>query len=706
MPRLSSPVEIGAFRYYPSRNTIASRDRTVRLTPKASAVLDLLIRHRGECVPRETLLNSVWNNELASDELLTRAIADLRRSFEDSFRSPHYIETVPKKGYLLVAPVQRLQPEDSVSDQPATGRDIVDQRLPLRNIARWSMAALAVLLLAAISLMQIGGTPEPASPRFPDTYQVDPLHSGGDFDEHPAIAPGGDYHTWSRAGQLMIRARHGSYDVQLTPDDGASYLSSAISSGGDHILVSRVSGDRCGIYRLPVFGSVMTDHLAECDPRFPQVDWSDDGLRFVFTEPGGPGSAIVVSGMNGHEVWRSQPPADAVDHSPRLSPDGLHLAWVRNGAAGPLLMVGTLAGEEPVREFPAADCCFGIDWLGNSHTLLVSRGHAGRPHLWTLDTQTGSWKLVEGTAGASAPAVDPVSGAVAFSRTLQDRSIWIRSMESPSGDFKPLVDSPRSDHSASASPDGTRLAFISDRSGEDQVWVRKLSSGEERMVSEFSGVSLERPDWSPDGSRLIVGTVGSGDRTVYVLDPGTGGATALLLSAERSTAGGHWRGNGSSVLYFCADQPGQWNLCETPLNAPGETRVVARDLGEPKHCLYFNADGGAQEWMLYTNAGDPGTVQALNLNDPQNVTVVQRGSLGIRPLSFNGSRVVLALEDSGNSSLFFSSPPWQMDPVSPVSPDLSGPSIPGTQIEVARNTVYLTRTRISGARVELMRPES
>lgn len=78
---------------------------TVRLEPKATAVLVMLAAHPGEVVTREALLETVWPDVVVTDASLTRCVSQLRLALGDDAREPTVIETIPKVGYrLLVAP--------------------------------------------------------------------------------------------------------------------------------------------------------------------------------------------------------------------------------------------------------------------------------------------------------------------------------------------------------------------------------------------------------------------------------------------------------------------------------------------------------------------------------------------------------------------------------------------------------------------------
>ena len=68
-------------------------------------VLVDLAEHAGQVRSKRRLLHVVWGDAFVSDDVLIHAIWDLRKAFGDDPKKPRYIETVPTKGYRLVAPV-------------------------------------------------------------------------------------------------------------------------------------------------------------------------------------------------------------------------------------------------------------------------------------------------------------------------------------------------------------------------------------------------------------------------------------------------------------------------------------------------------------------------------------------------------------------------------------------------------------------------
>lgn len=90
----------------------------VHVEPKVMDVLVFLAGRPGEVVERIELLEGVWDGRAMSDEPLNRCIAQLRRVFDDSRQDPQFVQTVPKRGYRLIAPVRLIEAAEPGSDGP------------------------------------------------------------------------------------------------------------------------------------------------------------------------------------------------------------------------------------------------------------------------------------------------------------------------------------------------------------------------------------------------------------------------------------------------------------------------------------------------------------------------------------------------------------------------------------------------------------
>jgi TolB-like protein/DNA-binding winged helix-turn-helix (wHTH) protein/Tfp pilus assembly protein PilF len=148
--------QLGPWLVDPSLN-IASRNGTaVHLEPKVMEVLVCLARHAGEAVPKEELLKAVWPDTFITDDALKHCISDLRRVLEDDARESHIIQTIPKRGYRLVAPVVPAKRTADFSTQAALNPVNGTSRTGTRRVWAWALGVGSVVLIS-ISLFVFKG---------------------------------------------------------------------------------------------------------------------------------------------------------------------------------------------------------------------------------------------------------------------------------------------------------------------------------------------------------------------------------------------------------------------------------------------------------------------------------------------------------------------------------------------------------------------
>lgn len=110
----------------PATNEIAIEGQVTRIEPKSMEVFVLLISRAGEVVTRDALQDAIWGNVVVGDDSLTNAIIKLRKAFGDDARNPRLIETIPKRGYRLIAavsPVPDLESESEPAKPPPAVAD-------------------------------------------------------------------------------------------------------------------------------------------------------------------------------------------------------------------------------------------------------------------------------------------------------------------------------------------------------------------------------------------------------------------------------------------------------------------------------------------------------------------------------------------------------------------------------------------------------
>ncbi len=177
VPLTPQTVRFGPFVLDLRAAELHQNGKTVKLPEQPFQVLSALLEHPGEVVTREELRQRLWKSDTFVDfeHSLNAAVKRLREMLGDSAEAPRYIETLPRHGYRLIAPVEGAKP--AVPDaqiRPSRTRRmvlaIVAGLVILLVLGRWPWPRLQGLLerfhtvpiesLAVLPLVDISGNPE------------------------------------------------------------------------------------------------------------------------------------------------------------------------------------------------------------------------------------------------------------------------------------------------------------------------------------------------------------------------------------------------------------------------------------------------------------------------------------------------------------------------------------------------------------------
>ena len=168
-----SSFYLGDQRIEPARCAILAAEGKIRVEPRVMDVLVLMVTHAGQVVTREEFIKTVWSGTFVTDEVLSRCIYRLRQALGDNPRKPQFIETVPKRGYRLIAPVRKTAAVAESLPEPADKlQESIDQQqmipvpehqgLVTRKHLYWIVPAVAVCISLAVYLFRFAGIPQPA----------------------------------------------------------------------------------------------------------------------------------------------------------------------------------------------------------------------------------------------------------------------------------------------------------------------------------------------------------------------------------------------------------------------------------------------------------------------------------------------------------------------------------------------------------------
>lgn len=186
------------------RNVANDGETETRIEPKIARLLQVLVENAGLVVSRDALIDQVWDGAFGADQSLTNGISHLRKILGGPEASGQIIETVPKRGYRLVAEVQQVHPDGSASALNAGGRNTI----PRKRVLLGGIAFLAVIaiLVATMSILR------PSAPS-PSTIQ-----------EPAGVADATDTFSGTPAASIAVLPF-----ADLSPDGDQEHLSDGIS---------------------------------------------------------------------------------------------------------------------------------------------------------------------------------------------------------------------------------------------------------------------------------------------------------------------------------------------------------------------------------------------------------------------------------------------------------------------------------------------
>jgi len=137
---------LGAWLVQPSLNRVSRGGDSAPLQPRFMDLLVHLARSPGKVVSKEEILDAVWAKEFVSEGTLTHAVAVIRQTLGDDVRKPEFIETIPTRGYRLIAPVAPVLAE---APPPAASPPAPSQEM--RRGSRRALVLIAGVALASVA---------------------------------------------------------------------------------------------------------------------------------------------------------------------------------------------------------------------------------------------------------------------------------------------------------------------------------------------------------------------------------------------------------------------------------------------------------------------------------------------------------------------------------------------------------------------------
>lgn len=557
-------------------------ERPVPLTPKVFHIFEHLLRNRDRIVSKKELFEVVWPDRVVEEANLTQSISVLRKALGET-TATKYVATFPGMGYRFIAEAAEDRGEPPV--EPAVRR---------RRSWWWGAAGTAVVAAGVVAgIWRFRSQPAPLVLGAPRAITHLP---GREF--QPVFSPDGRRVAFTYHGELNAPLGIGTVDVQeraelrMLPGGGGDMFSPAWSPDGQSLAYLHQRDGRLQVVIREANGE--TREIADVFPRSGlferQLDWSPDGRLLAVTNKSADDEPFRIDLIHIRERRRTTltvPPAlSDGDFEPRFSPDGTRLAFIRQGARA--------VGEVLVIPLPSGDAAAAtprmavgaVDWTPDSASLVVGATRAGTRGLWLLrpGAPEAEWRLVcRAAPDRKQFSISRRTGQLVTASAEPDQNIWrarLSGTHATEG-WDRLVESTGNDYFPVFSPDGRRFTFISERSGERQLWLKE---GREERQLTFDRKRPSYASWTGDGEEVVYSSLD--ERTLYRLRVKGGQPVRIPVDGR---VGSHTAVSPDGAWVFTVRR---FYIYQSPATG-GPERLLTDDGGYP---LRLSPDG---QWIYY-----------------------------------------------------------------------------------------------------------
>ena len=162
-------VTFGPFQFDLDSHELHRSGIAVRLQPQPAKLLALLVERAGALVTRDEIRRSMWGDDtfVDFDQSVNFCVRRIRTALHDNADTPCYVETLPRRGYRFIAPVQRVE----VEDDPKVAAPVA-VAAPRSRATRGHRIAIAAIVILIAGVAAGSGVLERARLRVSSTVSI------------------------------------------------------------------------------------------------------------------------------------------------------------------------------------------------------------------------------------------------------------------------------------------------------------------------------------------------------------------------------------------------------------------------------------------------------------------------------------------------------------------------------------------------------
>jgi DNA-binding winged helix-turn-helix (wHTH) protein/Tol biopolymer transport system component len=510
--RSNRSVRFQDFEVFLDSGELYKSGHRVKLSGQPMQVLTLLLDKAGQMVSREEIQKSLWPDTFVDvDHSLNAIVNRIREVLGDSAENPRFVETLPRRGYRFIAPVEHFppaNPDDLLELAPEH-----DTRPRRRSPGMLSIGLAVVVTVVALSAFWEHRRPH-ENPKwvqltsFADSATSPALSSDGRM---IAFIRGPD--TFVSSGQIYVKMLPNGEPFQLTHDN-LPKMAPAFSPDGIRLAYTTTDAHLgWHTWVVPVLGGEPREIL----PNAAALTWLDREHVLFSEARSGYRMAVVTSTesrSDERDVYVPQMASGtAMAHRSSRSPDGKWLLVVEMDGIGwrPCRLVPFDGGSAGETVGPSGRCTY-AGWSPDGQWMYFAADGGDGFHIWRQHLGgKAPEQLTFGPTEEEGIAINADGRSLITSVGVHQESVWIHNA---SGDrqvtFEGDASVPGLGFGGAAahsvfSPDGTKLFYFVHKNASrefnaGELWAVDLESGKSEPV--FPGITISKFDIESDGKRI------------------------------------------------------------------------------------------------------------------------------------------------------------------------------------------------------------
>ncbi len=661
--------KFGAFQLDAAERLLWCEDEPISLAPKQFELLFYFVENAGRVATKSELLDAVWADTFVEESTLARNVSWLRKELGERTDGEQFIETVPKLGYRFTAEV--TQPEDGNGNGSGNAIIIEEQTvqhfrgeetitiddadllrrgeresgrkgenenkidalpgvspspfLPFSLSPRLLLAAFALAAFAGIGFVVYQNYLKTNATKAIAATKIVPFSGTTGYENSPAFSPDSKQIAYSWNGgeglesDIYIKLIGVGEPLQLTKTPVNEHYPT-FSPDGKHIAFIRGKyGEPGEVIIVPSLGG-RERRIARLFSGNYSISYSPDGqnIAVIDTENSTEGGQFAVYLVNIETGKRRRVTAPAEflgETTPRFSPDGKSIAFIRvfqedihsrNFAKQDLFVVPASGGEPRQITFDNI-IINSLAWSADGeYVYFVPIRPVNQTIVRRVPAGGGVQEIVStGGRNITNIAASPDGNTLIFAEDVRQWKIWRVPPDGQTG--SKLLDSEFVEFFPGFSPDGSRIAFQTDRTGQSEIWTMDANGENLRRITDTAYPSSS-PQFSPDGSQIVFNQK-EGENFYNYIVSSEGGVPQRISPEGVQEDFPIWSADGR-YIYFSSNRSGMRNIWKMNADGTGEAvqittigayRATPAPDGET---VYFTKTGFPREfWRVPAKGG-------------------------------------------------------------------------------------------------------